>query len=196
MPFKEAAFWVGITIFGTGLFGVMEGGDRMPYAIALMIIGVLGTMYSVVSHYKPQMPKFPVWVILLLVTWVALGYDIYDRSQSTGNYDTPKVQWGCKPSANTGPRFETNCFATTDKPVPHGLSTNLHCNHELLSGAPDDGSQYGRETDYGLDPRDSMRLYFHFRTRDPAFDPSHPIVLRLVSNTPLDCVIPPTTNLF
>jgi hypothetical protein len=79
MPIKEAAFWFGITVFGTGLFGVMEGGNRLPYAIALLVIGLLVSVYSIVAHYRPQMPKIPIWLGLLLITWVAIGYDYYDR---------------------------------------------------------------------------------------------------------------------
>jgi hypothetical protein len=87
MPFKEATFWFGITVFGTGLFGWMEGGSRMGYAIALAVIGLLITVYSVVAHHQPNMPKLPVWIGLLFITWGALGYDFYDRHHSPFSSD-------------------------------------------------------------------------------------------------------------
>lgn len=79
MPIKEATFWFGITVFGTGLYGWMEGGDRVPFAIALTIGGFIATVYSVIVEHKPDLPKIPVWIGLLLVTWAAIGYDYYDR---------------------------------------------------------------------------------------------------------------------
>jgi hypothetical protein len=57
----------------------MEGGERMPYAIALAAVGFLVTVYSVAAHYKPVMPKLSVWVALLLLTWMAIGFDYYDH---------------------------------------------------------------------------------------------------------------------
>ncbi|HTU43831.1 MAG TPA: hypothetical protein VMF91_02125 [Bryobacteraceae bacterium] len=80
MPINEASFWFGITVFGTGLFGLMEGGNRMPYAIALTVIGLIVTAYSVVAHHKPEvLPKIPIWIGLLALTWAAVGFDYYDR---------------------------------------------------------------------------------------------------------------------
>jgi hypothetical protein len=96
MPIKEATFWFGITVFGTGLFGWMEGGERMPYAIAIMVIGFLVTAYSVLAHHKPQVPKLPIWIGLLILTWGAIGYDYYDRHYAFG-YDPNRVWNNSKP---------------------------------------------------------------------------------------------------
>jgi hypothetical protein len=82
MPLKEALFWVGITVFGTGLFFLVEGGKNMPFAIGLTVLGALVIVYSVVAHHKPGvLPRVPVWLPLIL-TWVVFGYDIYDRHSS------------------------------------------------------------------------------------------------------------------
>jgi hypothetical protein len=85
MPIKEATFWFGITVFGTGLFGWMEGGERMPYAIALTALGFAMTVYSVIAHHKEVWPRLPVWIGLLVITWVAIGYDYYDRHHAPNN---------------------------------------------------------------------------------------------------------------
>ena len=36
--------------------------------------------YGVYAHEKPNLPKLPVWIALLLLTWGLVGYDIYLRS--------------------------------------------------------------------------------------------------------------------
>jgi hypothetical protein len=91
MPIKEATFWVGLTVFGTGLFFWVEGGDRLLYAIALTLIGIAAAAYSVVAHHYPQMPKIRVSIVLLLLTWVAVGYDVYDRHHPRFGYDANRA---------------------------------------------------------------------------------------------------------
>ncbi len=90
MPIKEALFWFGITIFGTGLFFMVEGGERMPFALLLTLIGFMALAYSVYAHYKPGTPNVPVWIGLLIITWAALLFDIYDRHSTRSMwYDPP-----------------------------------------------------------------------------------------------------------
>src|SRR6266550_3454220 len=80
LPIKEALFWVGITVFGTGLFFLVEGGNRMPLAVTFTIIGLAAIAYSVYSHHQPDAKtRLPIWASLLLLTWLAIGYDYYDR---------------------------------------------------------------------------------------------------------------------
>jgi Tol biopolymer transport system component len=50
MPLKEALFWIGITVFGTGLFFVAEGGGRAPLAILLTAAGMAMVAYSVYAY--------------------------------------------------------------------------------------------------------------------------------------------------
>ena len=78
MPIKEALFWFGITVFGTGLFFVVEG-NNMPFAVALTVVGFAAIAYSVYAHYRLGAPKIPLWIGLLVITWGAIGYDVYDR---------------------------------------------------------------------------------------------------------------------
>jgi hypothetical protein len=84
MPFKEALFWVGLTVLGTGLFFIVEGGSQqMPLAIAFTVVGVAAVAYSVYAHDNPDKKlRPPVWMALLLCTWLLVGYDIYDRNTS------------------------------------------------------------------------------------------------------------------
>lgn len=84
MPFKEALFWVGITVFGTGLFFLVERGEQTPVAIAFTVIGSLAIGYSVYAHYRPNgKTRLPVWTSLLLATWLFIGYDFYDRHETS-----------------------------------------------------------------------------------------------------------------
>lgn len=78
MPLKDAVFWLGVTVFGVGLTTLIEGGHVLS-AVSLTIIGAVAVVYSVVLHYEPQLPRLPIWVVLLAVTWCAIGYDFYDR---------------------------------------------------------------------------------------------------------------------
>lgn len=94
MPIKEATFWVGVTVFGTGLFGWMEGGDRVIYAIVLTLVGAFVLAYAVWSHHIPNLPKLKIWVPLLIVTWIAIGFDYYSHraiSDPLPEFDQPQA---------------------------------------------------------------------------------------------------------
>src|SRR5438132_11878697 len=89
MSIKEDTFSIGITVFGSGLLAIIKGGERMPYAIALMVLGFIVTAYAVAAHHYPRLPKVPIWIGMLLVTWGAIGYDVYDRhTASTAQFNT------------------------------------------------------------------------------------------------------------
>ncbi len=80
MPFGEALFWFGITIFGTGLYFTFEKGSvSLSYAIPFMIVGLVACIYPVVRHHYPnkQLPAISGWQILLILTWIFFGYDVY-----------------------------------------------------------------------------------------------------------------------
>lgn len=91
MPFREGLFWVGITAFGTGLYFVTArlSGDtkvQLPFAIALTVFGMLGVAYSLLQHHYPdRLKRIPLWLLLFVFTWSALGYDIY------ASHRAPKV---------------------------------------------------------------------------------------------------------
>jgi hypothetical protein len=80
MPFNEALFWFGLTAFGTGLYFAFEGDVKIPYSVGLVVVGLLGCIYSVYRHYHPESLKpIPLWMILLAITWALVGYDVYLR---------------------------------------------------------------------------------------------------------------------
>lgn len=82
MPFNEATFWFGLTIFGTGLYFVFEGTVKLPYAITLIILGAIGSAYSVYRHSHPESLKpLPLWVLFLALTWLAIGYNYVVHSR-------------------------------------------------------------------------------------------------------------------
>ncbi len=81
MPFKEGLFWVGITLLGAGLVPLVEGGNVTTFAVVLMIVGSLATIYSIVGHHYPSLKiTFPLWIPLLVLTWIFIGYDAYGRN--------------------------------------------------------------------------------------------------------------------
>src|ERR1700692_867799 len=94
MPFKEATFWWGTIVGGTGIYFWVQGGERMTAGIILTIVGLLMSAYAVISHYKPQLPKLSMWVAGMVLTLAVLGYDIYDRHQvdSIPEFDAPQNQ--------------------------------------------------------------------------------------------------------
>lgn len=90
MSIKEAAFWVLLTLLGTGLYFVFEDGSelRLLGAAALLVIGLAGIIYVVYEHHNPD-ARLPlaIWVWLLLIfTWLFLGFVIYE------NHFRPSIQ--------------------------------------------------------------------------------------------------------
>jgi hypothetical protein len=82
MPFKEATFWWGTILGGTGIYFWVQGGDRMTAGIILTVIGVLMSGYAVIAHHWSQLPRLPMWFAAMVLTLSAVGYDIADRSKS------------------------------------------------------------------------------------------------------------------
>jgi hypothetical protein len=80
MPFTEALFWIGITVVGTGLYILWDRHLRsLPGSIALIVAGAIAVAYSVYLHSHPNAPNPPVWIVLVAVTWLAIGWSVYDR---------------------------------------------------------------------------------------------------------------------
>src|SRR5258708_39791975 len=81
MPFNEALFWFGLTAFGAGLYFLflLEPAVRRLYSIGMTVIGALACAYSVYRYHHPEseLPAIHLWVLLLVLTWVLLGYNIY-----------------------------------------------------------------------------------------------------------------------
>jgi len=75
MPFKEAMFWVSVTVFGTGLYFVI-GGTNLLAAIPLAVLGLAGVIFTVYRYYHPEFKKPPAWGMLLVLTWAFLVYVI------------------------------------------------------------------------------------------------------------------------
>ena len=80
MPFNEALFWFGLTAFGAGIYFIflLEPAVRRPYSVGMTVIGALACAYSVYRYHYPDsgLPAIHLWVILLVLTWALLGYDI------------------------------------------------------------------------------------------------------------------------
>ena len=95
MPIKEATFWFGITVFGTGLFLCLDAeGTKLIWAIVLIVVGLLAAAYAVVQyHYPHKIPKAPLWIGLLALTWASVGYYLYVlHDQLIPEFDAPITQ--------------------------------------------------------------------------------------------------------
>src|ERR1019366_5122339 len=79
MPFNQALFWFGLTAFGTGLYFLFEATVKRLYSIGVTVIGALACAYTVYRDSHPESPAIHLWVILLILTWALLGYNIYLR---------------------------------------------------------------------------------------------------------------------
>jgi hypothetical protein len=58
MSVVEAAFWVGITLFGTGLYFMFESktkNAKKRLGVILMCVGLGGMAFSIVKHFRNQM---------------------------------------------------------------------------------------------------------------------------------------------
>lgn len=81
MHFKEGTFWIGLTLLGVGVeIWTRESGNKMVVGIVFAVIGLIGVVYPILAHHwadLPQMPKVPLWLGLLIMTWVAIGYEHY-----------------------------------------------------------------------------------------------------------------------
>jgi hypothetical protein len=96
MGFTDATFWVGLTVFGTGLYFLVEKASKRVVWLAYVVAfsGALAVVYAITAHYTTTLPKVPVWLGLLAATWLLIGVDYYDRrigaGMSTEQFDTPK----------------------------------------------------------------------------------------------------------
>jgi hypothetical protein len=85
MPVNDALFWIGLTLFGTGSYFVLEG-RRSRFVICVTIIGVIATGYPIYTYYHPKMAiSIPVWIYLLILTWLFVAYDVYLRFRNSSD---------------------------------------------------------------------------------------------------------------
>jgi hypothetical protein len=88
MPVKEAIFYVGITIFGAGLYFMLEGVSKRMFwpSVIVTAVGASAIAYAVYAHYNPDAFKVPIWVYLLTVTWIFLAFAVHDTRVSSPAY--------------------------------------------------------------------------------------------------------------
>lgn len=103
MPIKEALFWIGLTVFGTGLYFMIDKAKHLRWlAIIVTVAGAAALGYSIYAHYSPDAPKLPVWLYLLSLTWLLVGADIYFRRRDTQATRKTGADWR---EAFRDPRF-------------------------------------------------------------------------------------------
>jgi hypothetical protein len=90
LPFREALFWLSLTMLGTGPFFIA---DHWRWAIVMIGIGTAGVFYSVDRPpalpiapiiTPPFLPKpTPLWAVMMMLTWIALGYGIFRQFEAS-----------------------------------------------------------------------------------------------------------------
>jgi hypothetical protein len=81
MSLDDAIFWIAITVFGAGLYLVPE---FKAWGLMLMVGGAAGVLYSIRAHVRrPERPR-GIMVVLMILTWAVVGYDIYERHTTKG----------------------------------------------------------------------------------------------------------------
>jgi hypothetical protein len=94
MPFNQALFWFGLTAFGTGLYYLFEASVKRLYSTGMTVIGAIACMYTVYRDSHPESPVVHLWVILLVLTWALLIYNIYlHRRLPPAAATTPSPSW-------------------------------------------------------------------------------------------------------
>jgi hypothetical protein len=91
---EEKRFFVGISVFAT-LFGI--GGyvvfQHAVWGWAFIIAGLGGFLVDVIERARAsRVTSSGVWAMALILTWGAIGYDIYERHHSGFGYD-PARAW-------------------------------------------------------------------------------------------------------
>lgn len=67
-------------MLSTGLYVIWERHLKSwGWSVFLTLLGVLAIFYSVYLHSHPKAPNPPVWVVLLSLTWIAIGWDVLER---------------------------------------------------------------------------------------------------------------------
>lgn len=133
MPFKEAAFWVFLTVFGTGLYFFYEPSHSIIPALSLTAVGLVGMGLLVFQHHYPNTKLLShnllVWFGLLL-TWCFLGYAVYisGRNPQGYNFQHPLAQDTPRSVAKTLniALVKTGAAAFEDVPAPNFPGDHLY----------------------------------------------------------------------
>jgi hypothetical protein len=79
---EERRLYVGLAIFGTlaggGVYVVI---DHALWGVILIGLGLLGFVYGLWEGRAVANRNWP-WLLALALTWVAIGYDYYDRHRT------------------------------------------------------------------------------------------------------------------
>ena len=137
MPFKEAAFQVGLAVFSAGLYFSLDwwGEPRVTLALGLLVVGAVAMGYSVYYHYHPEakLASSGIWVWLpLALTWLMFGYVIYE-GHSVREQDMPPVVIKpplgpnitiVQPTVTNAPKPEQNASSTSGIAIGGGGTVN------------------------------------------------------------------------
>jgi hypothetical protein len=161
-------FWVSLTIFGamfsTGLFFIFEH-VSVP-GILCTAGGLMGLVFLVRDHFKKVPVRENVLILCAVLTWLAIGYDYYDRHHSDA------LPVGDLQTFDAGP-----CHGMKAETGPsHGLFTNFNNVYKRCEQLPTGrsvvivqllgGHNYSELMVRGVTPKDfvgnSIRLSIHW----------------------------------
>ena len=91
MPINEFIIWFSLGTLAVGLDKVTT---TFIYGAILIFIGIVGSGYGIREHLRDSTANWSrvVAAFIIVATWSAVGYDIYDRHRSTQVIPT-KDQW-------------------------------------------------------------------------------------------------------
>ena len=94
MTWQDATFWVGLTVLGTGLYFVVERASRRVRSAAwlVVVVGIVAMSYSIFAHSQQSLPKPPIWLYLVILTWALIGFDYYNRRTIQRGEGVPPVE--------------------------------------------------------------------------------------------------------
>lgn len=127
MPYKEAASWVCLTMFGAALYFLFDwwGEPRMLAAIAVAVVALAGLGYLVYQHHHPEaklLPSRGIWVWLpLVLTWFFVAYAIHTSRAAI----IPVTPTAWKKGFNHLELVQGKTFGPDDKVILDGKNINL-----------------------------------------------------------------------
>lgn len=124
LSLDEAAFWVTLTIFGTGLYLVS---DHPLWGAILMAVGVIGLIYAIRKTLPIAGYKTWIVVVSLLVATPTIGYDVYLRLTSP-EAPIPTAQPSLNPLHNDASRWRLVHGLSLDTPLIKGVCV-AHIHH-------------------------------------------------------------------
>jgi len=96
MPTTNPVFWFGIALIGASLPAILSRYKWL--SLPCLGLGIAGVGYSLYEPLKGGITiSIPVWVYLLVLTWVVIGLDFWDRRRGRSALTIYSATYGSTP---------------------------------------------------------------------------------------------------